>query len=227
MRYDHRVKIDRHASRPPLAAGADTRLLVHVVAREESVRERLSAAVVGTPNLRVVSSETPDNVASSTGVLVPDAIIAYADTAGDCHRIHEFADRHPDAFVVLVVSDVDWPAPRLDTSSINHVERAPADVVRDTLVPLVNGYAQDHAATATPVANLRAGDQAMLDRLTPREREILSFTAEGLSIEEIAQRIQRAFATVAKHRNNIMAKTGLRDRVALTRFAIRTGLASP
>ena len=64
----------------------------------------------------------------------------------------------------------------------------------------------------------------LLARLTAREIEILSLTAEGHTLEEIAQIISRSFSTVASHRRSIMTKTGLRDRVALTRFAIKAGL---
>jgi len=64
----------------------------------------------------------------------------------------------------------------------------------------------------------------LLARLTAREIEILSLTAEGHTLEEIAQIISRSFSTVASHRRSIMTKTGLHDRVALTRFAIKVGL---
>lgn len=61
-------------------------------------------------------------------------------------------------------------------------------------------------------------------RLSAREREILKLTGEGHSLNEIAGIVNRSVATVASHRSSIMIKTGLRNRVALTRLSIKTGL---
>jgi two-component system, NarL family, response regulator LiaR len=62
--------------------------------------------------------------------------------------------------------------------------------------------------------------------LTERERDVLRLVAEGLSSKEIADRTGIAVKTVEAHRGNISQKLGLHDVVALTRFAIRHGLAS-
>jgi len=64
------------------------------------------------------------------------------------------------------------------------------------------------------------------DLLTERERAVLRLVAEGLSSKEIADRTGIAVKTVEAHRGNIAQKLGLHDVVALTRFAIRHGLAS-
>lgn len=63
-----------------------------------------------------------------------------------------------------------------------------------------------------------------LDVLTPRETEVLKLIAEGASTREIAAALTVAESTVENHRTNILAKLGMRDRVELTRFAIRVGL---
>jgi len=61
--------------------------------------------------------------------------------------------------------------------------------------------------------------------LSNRELEILRYVARGLSQKEIAGLTSRSSKTVHKHCNNIMAKLDIHDRVELTRFAIREGLA--
>jgi DNA-binding NarL/FixJ family response regulator len=61
-------------------------------------------------------------------------------------------------------------------------------------------------------------------RITPREEEILKLVAEGRSSREIADLLVISPKTVERHRANLLAKLGLRDRVELTRYAIRTGL---
>ncbi len=62
------------------------------------------------------------------------------------------------------------------------------------------------------------------DPLTRREREIVTLIADSYTGREIAERLVISEKTVEHHRGNILLKLGLRDRVALTRYAIRRGL---
>jgi DNA-binding NarL/FixJ family response regulator len=65
------------------------------------------------------------------------------------------------------------------------------------------------------------------DLLTRRELEIVKLVAEGYSTKEIAEALVISEKTVERHRANILEKLGMRDRVALTRYAIRRGLVEP
>lgn len=65
------------------------------------------------------------------------------------------------------------------------------------------------------------------DPLTPREGEVVKLIAEGHSTRDIARLLVISERTVERHRENILDKLGLRDRVALTRYAIRRGLVEP
>ena len=65
------------------------------------------------------------------------------------------------------------------------------------------------------------------DLLTPRELEVLKLVAEGHSSQAIADLLVISIKTVDRHRANIIEKVGVRDRVALTRYAIRRGLIEP
>jgi DNA-binding NarL/FixJ family response regulator len=60
--------------------------------------------------------------------------------------------------------------------------------------------------------------------LTPRELEIVKLIAEANSTKEIAELLVISPKTVERHRSNILEKLGMRDRVELTRYAIRRGL---
>jgi DNA-binding NarL/FixJ family response regulator len=63
--------------------------------------------------------------------------------------------------------------------------------------------------------------------LTAREAEIVKLIAEAHSSREIAVLLHISVKTVERHRANILEKLGLRDRVELTRYAIRNGLVTP
>lgn len=63
--------------------------------------------------------------------------------------------------------------------------------------------------------------------LTSREEEILKLIAEGRMSKEIADLLVISIKTVDRHRANILQKLGMRDRLELTRYAIRTGLVEP
>jgi DNA-binding NarL/FixJ family response regulator len=65
------------------------------------------------------------------------------------------------------------------------------------------------------------------DPLTPRETEVIKLVAEGYSNKQIAETLVISEKTVERHRANVMEKLGMRDRVALTRYAIRHGLIEP
>jgi DNA-binding NarL/FixJ family response regulator len=65
------------------------------------------------------------------------------------------------------------------------------------------------------------------DPLTPREREVLKLIAESRSSRQIASDLVISERTVERHRENILDKLGMHDRVELTRYAIRTGLIEP
>jgi DNA-binding NarL/FixJ family response regulator len=71
------------------------------------------------------------------------------------------------------------------------------------------------------------GEAVPEDPLTPRESEILKLIAEGYTGRRIAEELVISQKTVDRHRSNILEKLGLRDRVDLTRYAIRRGLIEP
>jgi DNA-binding NarL/FixJ family response regulator len=74
----------------------------------------------------------------------------------------------------------------------------------------------------------RAGERGgEFDLLTPRELEVLKLIAEGHTSKEIAAMLVISIKTVDRHRTNMLEKLGMRDRVELTRYAIRRGLIEP
>lgn len=86
--------------------------------------------------------------------------------------------------------------------------------VSHTVVKRLMGY-QDKKIEITDAA---------YDTLTPREQEVLVLLAEGLSKEEIGDKLFISPKTVDNHRSNIMHKLKLHSPVELVRFATKLGL---
>jgi len=80
----------------------------------------------------------------------------------------------------------------------------------------IDGYLRDARQGTSP-----------RDPLTPRETEVVKLVAESYTNREIAETLVISEKTVDRHRSNILEKLGMRDRVELTRYAIRNGLVEP
>jgi DNA-binding NarL/FixJ family response regulator len=93
------------------------------------------------------------------------------------------------------------------------------------LSPTVTRRLIDAFATGA-VSTARSGDPR-LDRLTPRERDVLTHLATGLSNAEIGEALGITAGTVKAHVNALLPKLGARDRVQATIVAYDLGLARP
>ena len=62
--------------------------------------------------------------------------------------------------------------------------------------------------------------------LTPRQREVLTFVAEGYSTKDIARALGISVKTVETHRAQLMERLGIHDIAGLVRYAIKMGLVS-
>jgi DNA-binding NarL/FixJ family response regulator len=96
------------------------------------------------------------------------------------------------------------------------IERAIEAVVRGdaAIDPAVQHHLVEAVAAADDLPN----------GLTPREAEVLTLIAEGLSNAEIAARLVVSEATVKSHVNHLFTKTGVRDRAQAVSYAYRNGL---
>jgi DNA-binding NarL/FixJ family response regulator len=146
---------------------------------------------------------------------------------------HPTADMPPSARLILVGPVPDaarivkalraglagWVAKEESTEQLLHVIRGvmrdeiwvPAMVVGSVLWLLLHGYHEGEAAERDPLA-----------RLTPREREVLGYLAEGIDRWEVAERMQLSAATVRSHVQNLLRKLGVHstlEAVAVARQA--------
>jgi DNA-binding NarL/FixJ family response regulator len=69
-------------------------------------------------------------------------------------------------------------------------------------------------------------EQTSLERLTPRQREVLQLVAEGHTTKEIAKKLDISAKTAESYRSELMKALDIHDIASLTRYAIRTGLVS-
>jgi DNA-binding NarL/FixJ family response regulator len=81
--------------------------------------------------------------------------------------------------------------------------------------------------TSAPVAMVSTADTSRqpVASLSAREREVLAALADGLTNQELAERLFISERTANRHLSNIFTKLGVRNRTAAARVAIEAGLA--
>lgn len=157
----------------------------------------------------------------------------------------ELKKRHPE-LPVLILSMYDseeYVLPILKAGASGYVlKRAAAQELVSALKAVVAGQVILHPDVArTVMENLHQGQGASppqtqaekhegmhpaLEQLTDREREVLTLIAQGLTNQQIGEKLFISIKTVQAHRANLMEKLDLHDAVELTKFAIKTGLVS-
>lgn len=132
--------------------------------------------------------------------------------------------------VLTVHAEEEYLFPVLDAGGSGYVTKTSAD--RD-LVDAIRAVARGEVFLYPHATRLllnrystaQADDtEEPIQRLSPREREVLALTAEGFSSTEVGERMFISPKTVDTYRQRIMQKLGLTHRSELVRFALRTGL---
>ena len=214
---------------------------VLVVDDEELVRTGLRLILDAEPDIGVVGTASDGRQAvAEVRRLCPDVVLMDIRMPGldgleATRRILTEPDVPPCKVVILTTFDVDehvYEALRAGASGFL-LKDVPADQLAHAirvaaagealLAPsvtrrLIAAFARPTAPAPVPVAGL--GD------LTPREVEVLTLLAEGLSNAEIAARLFVGEATVKTHVARILTKLGVRDRVQAVIAAFRSGLVS-
>lgn len=129
---------------------------------------------------------------------------------------------------VLILSmheDEEYVRPLMEAGASGYVLKRSATT---ELVSALRAAYQGHTVLAPELARAAfGGTPSTADRydgLTEREIEVLKLVAEGLTNQQIADRLTISIKTVQAHRANIMEKLDLHDAVELTKYAIRKGL---
>jgi DNA-binding NarL/FixJ family response regulator len=202
------------------------------------VRRGLRLVLDAEPDLRVVA-EAGDGAEAVERALAGDVDLAILDITmprmSGLRAAHELSRRAPQLRVlILSMHDSEqYLYEALRAGAAGYVLKSVAD--RDLveacraamrgepfLYPgAVRALIRDYLERA------RAGEAVRADPLTPRELEIVQLIAESHTSKDIAELLTITEKTVERHRANILDKLGLRDRVQLTRYAIRRGLIDP
>lgn len=133
---------------------------------------------------------------------------------------------------VLILSmhdDEEYVAPLMQAGAAGYVlKRSAASELKTALRAVHQGHTILHPEVARMAFHGRgAGEKREdYDGLTEREIEVLKLVADGLTNQQIADRLFISIKTVQAHRANIMEKLQLHDAVQLTKYAIRKGLVT-
>lgn len=161
----------------------------------------------------------------------PDVMILDLHLRGDSglNLVPEALTTNPKLRILAVTASQDGAAVRqaLDAGILGFVSKGePYEIFQNALEHLAAGLPfYSPAALKLLRGNLPAHDSP-LGLLTAREKEILRESASGLSVKEIASKLNLSANTVKTHRKNVLQKLELHDVVSLTRFAVRHGLVT-
>jgi DNA-binding NarL/FixJ family response regulator len=202
------------------------------------VRQGLRFIIDAEPDLEVVA-EASNGHEALTRAMKDDIDLAILDiampTMTGLQAARELAARRPDLRMLILSmhDDEGYLFEALKAGTAGYVLKSVAD--RDLVEacraamrgePFLYAGAE-RALVRDYVARARAGEEPPEDPLTPREQQIVKLIAESHTNRQIAEVLTISEKTVETHRANILEKLGMRDRVELTRYAIRRGFVEP
>jgi DNA-binding NarL/FixJ family response regulator len=182
--------------------------------------EVVGTAADGEEAVRLAAARAPD-------VVLMDLRMPRVDGIEATRRI---ADARPEARVIALTTYADEPTvlSALRAGARGYLTKdAGAEEIEAAITAVARGEAAlDPAVQAHVLAGLAdsAAEPALPDGLTPREAEVLTLIADGLSNAQIAERLVVSQATVKSHVNRVFAKAGVRDRAQAVAYAYRNGL---
>jgi DNA-binding NarL/FixJ family response regulator len=203
------------------------RVGLKVLLDTEDDLELVGEADNGRAAVEVVRRTRPDVVLMDVRMPVMDGIEALRQIVADPALGHT-------RVVVLTTFELDeyvFEALRGGASGFLIKDTEPAELLRAIRVVAAGESLLSPSVTRRVIGELatRASRQTtphpQLSRLTDREREIVGLVAEGLSNDEIAQRLVVSPATVRTHVSRAMVKLHARDRAQLVVFAVQSGLS--
>ena len=201
------------------------------------VRSGLKRVLDAKPDLEVIAEAT-DGAEAVDKALKEDVHLAILDVSmprmTGIQAAAELQRRKPELKVLMLSmhDSEQFLFEVLKAGASGYVLKSGADTdIADAVRAAMRGESYLYPSAVTSIVRdyvERGGrGEEQFDVLTPRELEVLKLIAEANTSKEIADKLSISIKTVDRHRQNILDKLGMRDRVELTRYAIRRGLIQP
>jgi DNA-binding NarL/FixJ family response regulator len=201
------------------------------------VRRGLRLVLDGEPDLEVVA-EAGDGAEAVERALHDDIHLVVLDVTmprmTGIQAAREIARRRPDVrtLILSMHDNEQYFFEALKAGASGYVLKSAADrdlveACRATMRGEPFLYPDAVAALIRDHLERASEGDARSEILTPRELEILKLIAEAYTSKQMAEMLVISVKTVERHRANILEKLGMRDRVELTRYAIKRGLVEP
>jgi len=164
--------------------------------------------------------------------LQPDIVLLDIAAPGmsELEVLTESAKRFPQVrLIVLTVHEAgEYALGALRAGAAGYLPKSAAsNELKEAIETVARGetYVSSDIAKRTTLGQVRGSeDERSLEKLTPRQREILTLIAEGNSTRRIASRLKISVKTVESHRAQLMERLNIHEVAGLVRFAIRLGL---
>ena len=199
------------------------------------VRMGLRALISSEPDFTLAGEAVDGAEAVSKALaLKPDVIVMdlLMPVKDGIEAIGEIRRAMPDARILVLTSynSTDKVVPAVRAGAVGYIlkDAHPQEIVA-AIKDLHSGQVYFHQSIARLLFNdpQAQDDQELLsEALTSREIDILRLIAQGLSNEEIAERLVITRSTVGVHIGRILGKLGLSNRTQAALYALRTGMAS-
>jgi DNA-binding NarL/FixJ family response regulator len=201
------------------------------------VRSGLARVLDAKPDMEVVA-EAQDGAEAVAKALEQDVDLAILDVSmprmTGIQAAAELQKRKPELKILMLSmhDSEQFLFEALKAGAAGYVLKSGADTdILDAVRAAMRGdsYLYPSAVTTLVRDYVERGGRGeeQFDVLTQRELEVLKLIAEANTSKEIADKLFISIKTVDRHRQNILEKLGMRDRVELTRYAIRRGLIQP
>ena len=200
------------------------------------VRSGLRMLLDAQPDMEIIAeAETGAEAVAKVQDLRPDIVLMDVEMPGmnGIEATQKIKESVPETAVLALTmyEDDQYFFEMLKAGASGYVPKraAPDELVND-IRTVSNGGVFLYPTLAARLVNdyLNRDETAVADDdeqdLTPREKEVLVQIAEGLTNPEIAEELTISVKTVDRHRENIMRKLNLHNRVDLVKYAIRKGL---
>jgi DNA-binding NarL/FixJ family response regulator len=162
-------------------------------------------------------------------VILMDLVMPRLDGVGAMRALRERLSR---SRVIVLTSFLDddklLPALRAGAAGYLLKDAEPEQLVRAVRAAHAGEALLDPVVAARLVDRLSSdGEPEPLERLTPREREVLVLIARGQANKRIALELGLSEKTVKAHVGHVLAKLGVTDRTQAAVLAVRAGLVEP